>query len=109
MHPNTAFPYKGGETAGLKRINEYHWDTNHIASYKETRNRMIGSEYSSKYSAWLANGSISARQIYWDIKDYEKKVIKNQSTYWMIFELIWRDYFMSVSYTHLTLPTSDLV
>ena len=97
VHPNTAFPYKGGETEGLKRINEYHWNTNHIASYKETRNGMIGSEYSSKYSAWLANGSISARQIYWDIKDYEKKVIKNQSTYWMIFELIWRDYFMYIS------------
>tara|TARA_B100001113_G_C20776278_1_gene477519 strand:- start:113 stop:637 length:525 start_codon:yes stop_codon:yes gene_type:complete len=35
--------------------------------------------------------------IYHSIKDYEKKIEKNQSTYWMIFELIWRDFFKYIS------------
>ena len=35
--------------------------------------------------------------IYWETKKYEKQVIKNQSTYWMVFELIWRDYFKYIS------------
>ena len=60
----------------------------------------MGIDYSSKLSAWLANGSISSRQIYWEIIDYEKEVKKNQSTYWLIFELIWRDYFKYIALKH---------
>ena len=35
--------------------------------------------------------------IYWEIKKYENQIIKNQSTYWLVFELIWRDYFKYIS------------
>ena len=45
----------------------------------------------------MSNGSISAREIYWQINDYEKDILKNQSTYWLVFELIWRDYFKYIS------------
>ena len=45
----------------------------------------------------MSNGSLSAKQIYWEVKSYEKKVLKNSSTYWLIFELLWRDYFKFVS------------
>jgi deoxyribodipyrimidine photo-lyase len=45
----------------------------------------------------LANGSISPRTIYWEIKRYEQQVVKNQNTYWLIFELTWRDYFKYIS------------
>ena len=31
---------------------------------------------------------------------YEKEIKKNQSTYWIIFELIWRDYFKYISLKH---------
>ncbi|MDP5043684.1 MAG: DASH family cryptochrome, partial [Leeuwenhoekiella sp.] len=54
----------------------------------------------SKLSAWLANGSISARMIYWEVQKFEKDVNKNDSTYWLIFELIWRDFFKYVSLKH---------
>ena len=30
----------------------------------------------------------------------KKKSKKNQSTYWLIFELIWRDYFKYISLKH---------
>ena len=45
----------------------------------------------------MANGSISAKSIYWQICEYEQQVEKNDSTYWLIFELIWRDYFKYIS------------
>ncbi|MGB6152692.1 MAG: DASH family cryptochrome [Pricia sp.] len=96
----TAFPFKGGENQALKRVNEYFWETENLASYKRTRNGLIGKDYSSKLSAWLANGSISPRTIYWEVQRFEKEVKKNDSTYWLIFELIWRDYFKYVSLKH---------
>lgn len=96
----TAFPFRGGENQALKRIQEYFWESKKLGFYKRTRNGLIGRDYSSKLSAWLANGSISPRTIYWEIKNFEKEVIKNQDTYWLIFELIWRDYFKYVSLKH---------
>lgn len=96
----TAFPFKGGEDEALKRINEYLFENHHVSAYKQTRNGLIGIDYSTKFSPWLANGSLSASYIYWQIKDYEKKFIANDSTYWVIFELLWRDYFKYISLKH---------
>ncbi|MBC7641811.1 MAG: DASH family cryptochrome [Flavobacterium sp.] len=92
-----AFPFKGGENQATKRLENYFWETEKLSVYKETRNGLIGSDYSSKFSPWLANGCISARTIYWQICEYEQQVEKNDSTYWLIFELIWRDYFKYIS------------
>ncbi|WP_222983544.1 DASH family cryptochrome [Flagellimonas meishanensis] len=99
-HPNAAFPFHGGENEALKRLDHYFWQTKKLAFYKKTRNGLLGKDYSSKFSPWLANGSISARKIYWEVKKFEKEVKKNQDTYWLIFELIWRDYFKYVSLKH---------
>ena len=96
----TAFPFKGGEIQAYKRLQEYFFKTKKLGFYKKTRNGLIGSDYSSKFSPWLANGSISARTIYWQVKAFEKKFYKNQSTYWLIFELLWRDYFKYISLKH---------
>jgi len=96
----SAFPFKGGEDEALKRIQHYFWDIEQLQYYKKTRNKLLGIDYSSKLSAWLANGSISARTIYWEVKKFEKEINKNQSTYWLIFELIWRDYFKYISLKH---------
>ncbi|NVJ46896.1 MAG: hypothetical protein HWE07_07200 [Cytophagia bacterium] len=68
-----------------------------MANYKQTRNGLIGGDYSSKFSPWLAHGCLSPRQIYWQIKKFEKYVRKNSSTYWLVFELLWRDYFHFVA------------
>ncbi len=85
--------FVGGESIALERLKYYLWNTDLIKIYKETRNGLIGGNYSSKLSAWLANGCISPRKIYYEIKKYEKNRFKNDSTYWLIFELIWRDFF----------------
>ena len=93
----SAFPFSGGENQAWKRIRNYFWESRKLSYYKHTRNGLVGVDYSSKLSPWLANGSISPRRIYWEVRQYEKEVVKNQDTYWLIFELIWRDYFKYVS------------
>jgi deoxyribodipyrimidine photo-lyase len=85
--------FKGGESEGLKRMQDYFWENDALRTYKETRNGLLGANYSSKFSAWIALGCLSPRKVYWEIKKYEKVRIANESTYWLIFELLWRDYF----------------
>ncbi len=89
--------FEGGETAGKARIKDYFWKKDLLKTYKETRNGLIGADYSSKLSAWLALGCLSPRHILEQIQKYEHERIKNDSTYWLIFELIWRDYFRFVA------------
>lgn len=103
IHPNEepdkgVLNFKGGETAALERLHAYCGvegpeGPGPLKTYKHTRNGLLGADYSSKFSPWLAQGSLSPRMIYWQIREYESQVVRNQSTYWLIFELIWRDYF----------------
>jgi len=85
--------FVGGENAALKRMNHYFAETKAISQYKETRNGLIGADYSSKFSAWLSLGCLSPREIYFELKKYETQFGANESTYWLVFELLWRDYF----------------
>jgi len=94
--PRSAFPFPGGESAALARLRSYLWDTRALAAYKETRNGLVGTEYSTKLSPWLALGCLSPRTVHAEVKRFEKEVVANQSTYWVIFELLWRDYFRFV-------------
>ncbi len=92
--------FKGGENEALERLNYYLFESHLIKKYKETRNGLVGGNYSSKFSPWLANGCVSARMIYAEIKKYEAEFGANESTYWLIFELIWRDYFRFIFKKH---------
>jgi deoxyribodipyrimidine photo-lyase len=85
--------FKGGESQAVKQLKYYLWDTKFIKNYKETRNELLGWDYSTKFSAWLASGSISPKYIYHEIKKFEKEFGSNESTYWVGFELLWRDFF----------------
>ncbi len=86
-------PYLGGETEAWKRLKEYFWEKDALKTYKETRNGLLGKDYSSKFSPYLALGCISPRAIASEVLRYEQERTKNESTYWMLFELLWRDYF----------------
>jgi deoxyribodipyrimidine photo-lyase len=102
MDKSAAILFKGGETEALKRLNHYFYQTKGLSKYKETRNEMVGADYSSKFSAWLALGCISPRYIYEEVKKYEKQFETNDSTYWLIFELLWRDFFRFMFKKHQT-------
>lgn len=88
-----ALHFEGGEKAAWDRLNHYFWEKDLLKKYKATRNGLLGADYSSKLSPWLAVGAISAKAIYHEIKKYEQERTSNQSTYWLYFELVWRDFF----------------
>jgi deoxyribodipyrimidine photo-lyase len=92
--------FQGGETAGQDRLQAYFWQGDRLRTYKATRNGMLGADYSSKFSPWLALGCLSPRYIYEQVSAYETTRVKNDSTYWLIFELLWRDYFRLIAAKH---------
>jgi deoxyribodipyrimidine photo-lyase len=85
--------FEGGETAGKERVEEYFWKGDHLREYKQTRNGLLGAEFSSKLSAWLAHGCLSPRYVHEEVKRYEDERVSNEDTYWLVFELLWRDFF----------------
>jgi deoxyribodipyrimidine photo-lyase len=89
----TALPFRGGESSGKERLNDYLFSTKNASRYKETRNGLLGADYSTKFSFWLAFGALSPSMIMKELKDYEKSEGANKSTYWIFFELLWRDFF----------------
>ncbi len=95
--PRAVLHFKGGETEGLRRLKYYVEETDLIKTYKETRNGLIGGDFSSKLAPWLAQGCLSPKLIYQEIKKYEAQKGSNKSTYWLIFELIWRDFFRFIA------------
>merc|ERR1712238_162075 len=92
--------FKGGETAALARVKDYIWDKDLLRKYFDTRNGMLGSDYSTKFAPWLAHGNLSPRYVASECRKYEKERIENKSTYWVVFELLWRDYFKFFAHKH---------
>lgn len=91
---------KGGETEALARLRYYLWETDLVAEYKETRNGLLGNDYSTKFSAYLSQGCLSPKKIYAELKAYEEERVANDSTYWVVFELLWRDFFRLMGKKH---------
>lgn len=87
---------KPGESEGLKHLSEYLFTHQLAKTYKDTRNGMLDFNDSTKFSAYLSIGSLSVRRIMNEVKKYELNYVKNDSTYWIYFELLWRDYFYFV-------------
>ncbi|WP_267640152.1 DASH family cryptochrome [Haloarchaeobius amylolyticus] len=88
-----ALPFAGGEGRAIDRVEEYIWEGDHLREYKETRNGLVGADYSSKFSPWLALGCLSPRYVHDEVRRYEAERVANDSTYWLLFELCWRDFF----------------
>ncbi|KAF2462987.1 cryptochrome [Lindgomyces ingoldianus] len=98
----SAYPFQGGESAAQKRL--LHLVTSGaITNYKQTRNGLLGLDFSTKLSAYLAQGMLTARQVHWAMVDFEEGrgsgkdtegygKGENPGTYNMRFELLWRDY-----------------
>ncbi len=91
--PRATFVYQGGENVGLDRIKQYIWEQKSIKRYKKTRNELMGRNFSSRFSAWLSLGCISMNHVLYEIEKFEKQELENDSTYWLKFELLWREYF----------------
>ncbi|KAI0147520.1 cryptochrome [Xylariaceae sp. FL1272] len=99
----SAHPFHGGEDNALKRLN--HLITSGVATeYRSSRNGLLGIDFSTKLSAYLAQGCITARQIheklvrledgsdseYADSNGFGQG--ESEGTKAVRFELLWRDY-----------------
>lgn len=97
LDPRASFPYTqqefdATEQAGLTHLEQYlHAQRPH--TYKQTRNNLTGIDYSSKWSPWLATGALSAREIMSQLRGFEVAHGASDGSYWLWFELLWRDYF----------------
>lgn len=97
----TAHPFRGGEKTAHDRL-EHLIQSGIMTSYKDTRNGLIGTDYSTKLSAWLGLGCITARQIHLAMYTFEEGSShhgapgqgcgENKGTAAVRFELLWRDY-----------------
>lgn len=83
---------KGGSSAAHARMN-YYFEHRLVDSYKQTRNQIVGMDFSSKFSPWLSLGCLSPRTIADKLHKYQNEHGQNEGTYWLWFELLWRDYF----------------
>ncbi len=103
-HTRSNFPYtqaqcRGGETSALAHLQSYltpPWPDR----YKQTRNGLQGQHTSSHWSPWLATGAVSARRIWAELQAYEQTHGSNDGTYWLWFELLWRDNFRMLHLQH---------
>lgn len=103
QNAKSAHPFVGGSTSGHERIRHL-IDSGSMTSYKDTRNGLLGLDFSTKLSAWLAMGCISSRQVHWQLVDFEdgKGACGNSANGYgkgeskgsaaVRFELLWRDY-----------------
>ena len=85
------------ESQGLERIDYYLFQSKKVLNYKNTRNGMIDFDDSTHFSPWLSLGLVSPETVYLELKKFEEQYEANESTYWVDFELLWRDYFKFLS------------
>ena len=76
-----------------KELSYYFRETHLAKDYFNTRNGVVGRDYSTKLSAFLSSGRLNVRYLYNYLKDYENEYGGNKSTYWIQFEILWREFF----------------
>eukprot|EP00929_Paragymnodinium_shiwhaense_P059144 TRINITY_DN29608_c0_g3_i1.p1 TRINITY_DN29608_c0_g3~~TRINITY_DN29608_c0_g3_i1.p1 ORF type:complete len:551 (-),score=118.15 TRINITY_DN29608_c0_g3_i1:103-1755(-) len=98
--PRGVLEFQGGEEAGLARLHYYMHESKLIATYFDTRNEMLGGDYSMKFAPWLAHGCLSVRKVFEQLRRHEVEVAANKSTYWCMFGLGARDFFRYMAKKH---------
>lgn len=81
------------EHKALERLHQFIWQQQAVRSYKQTRDALEGEWNSSLWSYYLANGCLSPCYAWQQVLSFEHQQIANDSTYWIRFELLWREYF----------------
>jgi len=98
--PRSAFPFRGDEASALERLQHYVFDSDGLKTYKASRNQLVGSEFSSKFSPFLANGSMSVRRIWHALEAHQAIFGPSEGCEWMRQELLWREFFLWSEQAH---------
>ncbi|KAI0405539.1 cryptochrome [Xylaria palmicola] len=100
---SSAHPFRGGEDNALDRLH-YLIRSGSASLYKSSRNGLLGTDYSTKLSGYLAQGCITARQVHEALFHFENGTDEtyaetdgygegeNEGGKAIRFELLWRDY-----------------
>lgn len=99
---SSAHSFRGGSGAAHDRL-QHLIDSGAASSYKDTRNSLLDEDGSTKLSAYLALGCITARQIHHALVAFEDDPSpssdehgrgkgENKGTAAIRFELLWRDF-----------------
>lgn len=89
----------GGALAAQRHLESY-FSSSAASTYKETRNYLEGESFSTGLSPFLANGCLSPVQIAHRLEAYEEVHGANESTQWILFELLWREFFKWYGWHH---------
>jgi deoxyribodipyrimidine photo-lyase len=98
--PRSAFPFAGDEASGLARLRHYCLESDGLHHYKQRRNGLVGTEFSSKFSPYLAIGSLSVRRIWQTVLDYQARCGSDEGSEWLKQELLWREFFLWTAQLH---------
>lgn len=101
----------GGEVEALKRLKSFAAD--HVGRSKSkskgvaSGESLYGSNFSCKISPWLAMGCLSPRRMFEDLQNSVKRdakitassssVSSDNGLNWLVFELLWRDFFRFIT------------
>ncbi len=93
----SSFPYglpdwQGDEAHALIHLRAY-LASGRPHTYKATRNALTGRDFASHWSPWLASGALSVRQVVADLRAMEAERGASDGSYWLWFELLWREHF----------------
>jgi deoxyribodipyrimidine photo-lyase len=80
-------------SSARERLHHFIFKTKAVSTYKQTRNGLGPGDYSSRLSQYLAPGALSVKEVGSAILHFEEQFGGNESTYWMIFELLWMYFF----------------
>ena len=81
-------PQSGGEEAALAALRRYVWEEDRLRRYVGSSDSMTPGvdnalNATTHLSAYLAHGCLSARRLYDEVRSYEKRRVRNRSTYWV--------------------------
>lgn len=86
------YQFKGGEKEGLKRLREYFAAEEAVRNYKDSKDEIYGSNFSSKLSPYLAQGCISPKQVHAAIKGFQAEYGDDKSLEDLFHRLMYRDF-----------------
>ena len=97
-HETHCVPFGPSEADALARLRAYLANPQGAAAYKTRRNGLLGTEFSTKFSLWLASGTLSPRRIWHECLALEQQLDGSPEVEWIRVELLWREYFQWVAY-----------
>ena len=96
-NPCSSFPlgtpgWEGGSKAARQHLQLY-LHSSLLPAYRQTRNQLFGTEFSSKLSPWLACGALSAGDVAAALLALRQEHGDSEGRQWLWQEILWREFF----------------